>query len=118
LNDSTDARANCKGLAGPLKGALLRVIDALLDEVLSNLGCSLLRALDTALGTGPSNAVYNTADCVSTEYTKKADRDQFCRTDNRAESGGLCAFFCGGVFCACALTSLASARPHSQTRCG
>jgi hypothetical protein len=71
LYDSTDTATNSKGLSGPLKGALLRVVDALLDEVLRDLSCGFLRAFNATLSTSTSNAVYNPANSAATEHTDK-----------------------------------------------
>jgi hypothetical protein len=103
LYDSTDTATNRKRLAGPLKGALLRVVDALLDEVLRDLSCSFLRAFNATLSTSTSNAVYNPADCVAAEYFNKANRDKFRSTHNGTEQGSLLALFKGGALGACAL---------------
>jgi hypothetical protein len=118
LHNGTDACADCKGLAGPLKGALFRVVNTLLDKVLGNLCGGFLCAFNTAFGPSTSNAIYNATDSVAAEHFKKAERDKFRRSHNSAESGGLRALFEGGVFCAGALTCFTCTGTQGQTRSG
>jgi hypothetical protein len=73
LHDSTDTRTDSKGLPCTFKRATLRVIDALLDEVLCDLRCGFLRTLNAAFGPSAHNAVYNAADRIPTQHPKKTD---------------------------------------------
>jgi len=68
LYDSTDTATDSKGLSGPLKGALLRVVDALLDEVLRDLGRCFLRTFCAACYSCARDAVGNSAYLSATQH--------------------------------------------------
>jgi hypothetical protein len=114
LYQTTDACAVAKGFARIRKRTQIRVIDALLDQVLCDSGSGFLCTLNASRGTCAGKAIYDGASSRLTKDLDELDRQEFKCADRCAQQRGSATFFLSSIPSASAFRSLTGASADSE----
>jgi hypothetical protein len=115
LYQTTDACTVAKGFTRVCKRTQIRVIDALLDQVLCNSRSGFLCTLNASRGTCADKAVYDGASSRLTKDLDELDRQEFKCADRRAQQRGSATLFLSSAPSASAFRSLTGASADSES---